>query len=59
MNKYIALYKGKKIEVQAETSFTAQEVAAKQFKAKKRYEVDVYICEMSDGSAVVYNGTEF
>ena len=45
MNGYIAMYKGKQIEVYAETSYQAQLKAATIFKAKKSYEVDVYLCE--------------
>jgi len=45
MNGYKALYRGKWIEVYAETSRDAQVKAAAQFKAKKEYEVSVYLCE--------------
>jgi len=45
MNGYIALYKGKQIEVYANTSYEAQRLASTQFKAKKSYEVSVYLCE--------------
>jgi len=45
MHTYLALYRGKKIKVQAETSYDAQQAAAKQFKAKKSYEVDVFLCD--------------
>jgi len=37
MNGYIALYKGKQIEVYANTSYEAQQKASAQFKAKKSY----------------------
>jgi len=53
VNGYIALYKGKKIEVFAETSLKAQQKAAKEFKAKKQYQVSVYLCE-KDGEEVVH-----
>ena len=46
MNGYIAMYKGKQIEVWADTSLGAQMEAAKKFKAKKSYEVSVYLCEL-------------
>jgi len=46
MNGYIALYKGKQIEVYANTSYEAQQKASAQFKAKKSYEVSVYLCEL-------------
>jgi len=38
-------YKGKQIEVTADTSYKAQEIAAKQFKAKKSYDVTVMLLE--------------
>ncbi len=51
MNGYQAFYRGKTIEVYAETSFSAQKKAAEQFKAKKSYEVTVILCETdTDGS---------
>lgn len=52
MNGYIALYRGKRIEVHAESSYDAQQKAAKQFKAKKSYEVSVYLAEKA-GEAVM------
>tara|TARA_B110000902_G_C13851561_1_gene415415 strand:+ start:36 stop:245 length:210 start_codon:yes stop_codon:yes gene_type:complete len=54
MNGYIALYKGKKIEVYAETSYAAQGKAAAELKAKKQYEVSVYLAEKA-GEPVVQN----
>jgi hypothetical protein len=51
MYGYIAIYKGKRLEVYAESSYKAQLEAAKQFKAKKSYDVSVYLCE-KDGQAV-------
>ena len=46
LRPYIALYKGKKVEVMAPTSYEAQTIAAKLFKAKKSYEVDVYLADI-------------
>ena len=43
MNTYHAFYKGKKIEVQAETAYKAQLKAAEVFKAKKSYQVNVVL----------------
>lgn len=54
MNKYLALYKGKRAEVEAETSYEAQKKAAVHFKAKKTYEVTVYLTE-SDGKEVIHS----
>lgn len=45
MNGYKAFYRGKSIEVMANTSLEAQTKAAAQFKAKKSYEVTVMLCE--------------
>lgn len=56
MNGYVAFYKGKQMDIYAETSFAAQEDAAKKFKAKKSYEVSVVLAEtdvaMKDGKPV-------
>lgn len=57
MNGYIALYRGKRLEVYAETSYQAQQEAARQFKAKKSYEVTVYLAE-KDSQPVVHDGAE-
>jgi hypothetical protein len=53
MNGYKAFYKGKSIEVYANTSYEAQKVAAKQFKAKKSYDVTVVLCEKK-GEQVIH-----
>ena len=55
-NIYIALYKNKKIEVQASSSYEAQQRAAKQFNAKKSYEVTVMLAE-KDGKQIVHTAT--
>ena len=52
-NGYIAMYKGKQVEVYAETSYQAQQKAAQIFKAKKSYEISVYLCE-KDGKEVTH-----
>jgi hypothetical protein len=43
MNNYIAFYKGKKIEVEAATSYEAQKKAASILKVKKSYDVTVVL----------------
>ena len=48
MNTYKAFYKGKQIEVKADTSYQAQQIAAKQFKAKKEYEVTVVLLAVGE-----------
>lgn len=52
-NGYMAFYRGKSIEVYADSSYHAQEEAARIFKAKKSYEVTVMLCE-KDGAEVVH-----
>lgn len=48
MNGYKAFYKNKQIEVQANSSYEAQQKAAKTMNAKKSYEVTVILCELED-----------
>jgi hypothetical protein len=55
MNGYKAFYKGKELEVFAETSYKAQLEAAKLFKARKSYDVTVVLCE-KDGEQVIHSG---
>lgn len=43
---YVAFYKGKKLEVKATSSFEAQQLAAKQFRAKKAYDVTVVLADV-------------
>lgn len=43
MNTYQAFYKGRTMEVKADTSYSAQKQAAALFKAKKSYEVTVVL----------------
>lgn len=54
MNGYICFYKGKKIEVLAESSYQAQAKAAAQFKAKKSWEVTVVLAE-KNGEQVTHS----
>lgn len=54
MNGYVCFYKGKRIEVQADTSFQAQTIAAGRFKAKKSYDVTVVLAERG-GEEVVHS----
>jgi hypothetical protein len=57
MHGYIALYRGRKTEVMAPTSLEAQRKAAEYFKARKSWEVQVYLCE-KDGQAVIHKTSE-
>lgn len=54
MNTYEAFYRGKQITVQAATSYEAQQRAAEELRAKKRWEVTVILSE-KDGEAVVHD----
>lgn len=56
MNGYLAFYKGKKVEVYAETTAEAQDKAALLLKAKKRYDVHVVLCELN-GEQYVHTAT--
>jgi hypothetical protein len=55
MNTYQAFYKGRELEVKAETSYAAQTEAAKLFKAKKQYDVTVILAAKGDGVPIVHN----
>ena len=57
MNGYICWYKGKRIEVHADTSYSALKKAAAIFKAKKEWEVTVVLAE-HDGEQVVHVVTD-
>ena len=46
MNGYLCFWRGKKIEVHADTSYAAQLKAAAIFKAKKSYEVHTTLVEL-------------
>ena len=45
MNGYICFYRGKRVEVHADTTIEAQTKAAAVFKAKKAYEISVHLAE--------------
>lgn len=60
MNGYKAFYRGKTLDVYAETSLQARDGAAIKFKAKKNYEVTVVLCEKDTdgtkpGEQVIHN----
>ena len=54
MNGYKAFYKGKELDIYANSSYEAQKLAAIQFKAKKTYEITIVLCEKS-GTQVSHN----
>ena len=53
MNTYVAIYRNKRAEVQADTTYEAQKIAAAQFKARKTYEVTVMLAEKA-GQPVIH-----
>jgi hypothetical protein len=53
MNGYVAFYKNQRKEVYAETAYAAQQEAARQFRARKAYEVHVVLAE-KNGEQVVH-----
>jgi hypothetical protein len=58
MNGYKAFYKGRTLDLRAETLYRAQVAAASYFKARKAYDVRVMLCETADGKQVVHTPTE-
>jgi hypothetical protein len=55
-NGYIAFYKSKKVEVYADTTYEAQQLAAQHFKARKSYDVTVMLAE-KNGQPVTHSTT--
>lgn len=45
MNNYLCMWRGKRIIVQAETSYKAQQIAATQWKIKKGWEIIVILAD--------------
>ena len=54
MNTYAAFYKGRSIDVAADSSYAAQVKAAASFKARKSYEVTVVLAA-KDGTPVTHS----
>ena len=57
MNGYVAFYRGRRMDVYAESSIAAQSKAAAAFKARKAYEVTVVLAE-KEGAPVIHTATE-
>mgnify|MGYP006296405677 CR=1 FL=1 len=57
MNGYVCFYKGKRIEVYADTLLEAQQKAAALVKARKSYEVTVVLAE-KNSEPVIHTTTE-
>lgn len=55
MFSYICFYKGRSIVVQALRSFDAQQIAAKKFKARRTWEIEVRLAARPDGSEVFHD----
>lgn len=51
-NKYEAFWRGKRITVEAPSSYAAQKIAADKLKAKKTHEVAIVLVELADGSPI-------
>jgi hypothetical protein len=54
VNKYLCMYRGKKIVILAETTYRAQTLAQQAFKAKRGYDVVVCLVEV-DGREVTHS----
>lgn len=54
---YIAFYKGRRLELYASGQLAARDEAARQFKAKKPYEVTVVLAE-KDGETVIHTAVD-
>jgi hypothetical protein len=57
MNTYQAFYRGKSIQVEAESSYKAQQLAATLLKARKSYDVAVVLVA-KDGEQVSHSTAE-
>ena len=55
MNTYAAIYKGKRIDVDADSSYQAQLIAAKEFKAKHSYDVTIMILVLDSSKVVIHS----
>ena len=57
MNGYVAFYRGRRMDVYAESSIAARNKAAAAFKSRKAYEVTVVLAE-KEGAPVIHTATE-
>lgn len=57
MNTYVALYRGRRLEVRADTSYHAQQAAARTFGARHTYDVTVMLAETPAGT-VTHTGAD-
>lgn len=57
MNGYVCFYKGKRVEVYADSIFAAQQQGATLLRAKRAYEVTVVLAE-KNGETVTHSTAE-
>lgn len=57
-NGYIAFYKGKRVDVRADTSLEARDLAAHYWRVKKKHEVTVMLAE-KNGEQIVHSPGAF
>lgn len=62
MNGYVCIWKGKRLELHAESAYAAQQMAQKAFqsdtrKKVKSWDISVVLCEV-EGQTVTHNGAE-
>ena len=53
MRPYIAFYRGRQLQVEAGSSYEAQLIASKLFKARKSYEVTVMLADVEHSPAIL------
>jgi hypothetical protein len=53
MRPYIAFYRGRQLQVEAESSYQAQTIAAGLFKARRSYDVTVMLADVKHNPAVL------
>lgn len=51
MRDYVAFYRGKRVELKANSSYEAQQTAAKLLKAKKSYDVAIVLADVPVNTA--------
>ena len=54
MNGYVGFYRGKRYEIESDTSYHAQQALAAKYNIKKSYEITVVLAEKS-GEQVIHS----
>ena len=57
MNSYLCFWKGKQVQVNAKTSYEAQNEAALRMKVKRPYEITTMLVVREDGTEVIHSLT--